>query len=381
MSRQRARDAIAGVMTDRIPQWDLPDHPDIARQLLDYDIWEDTERTAVDLWKHFDIDLIHCVLGGIAEWNFPLVRYYGEADYVDHPSVAPYRRAYPKPSHKPYTSMYDELGMTSSASYLGLAPTMAIQHRLFSDPDEVLDFHPLEHDHATRAERAAFFKTHYADKQARVGASGQYVGWYYHTLFMWPVEVFNWENFMVAAMTDPARFDEILRDFFELTKRDIAAMCEVGDLPAICCHDDLCSANGPMFSPDWYRTHIYPAYEEIFDLIHRAGKKVIYVCDGNLMPILDDLHATGMDGVAVDGCCDLATIKKRFSGKIMVGGMPASTLAMGSTDDIARMVAATADLMRDEPGYFFQCVAMNGSTPPDNVLAYQRAVAEFGARP
>ena len=382
MSKHRALEAIAGRYADRIPQWDFPDSPVLARKLLGYDIWQDTRRTAADLWRHFDIDLAHYLPGGIAEWNFPLVRYYGEAEYLEDESLADYRRAYcrPLPEAATYRSMYDELKRKSSASYWGLAPTMAMKEYGFSSPEDVLAFNPRDHERATFDERKAFFKKYYGEMQSLFGQSCLMMGWYYHTLFMWPVEIFGWENFMLAAMTDTERFNEILSQFLEITKRDIRAMCAVEELPLIACHDDLASAQGPMFDPAWYERYIFPRYREVFDIIHEAGKKVLFVSDGNIEVLLPRLAAMGADGIAIDKNTSLSAAVDSFSGKIICGGMDPAVISQGGEAEIEALVRQTVAVVKAQPGYFFQCPGMTGQTPIRNIERYQELIRKYGTR-
>ena len=380
MSKKRALDAINGIMSDRIPQWDFPDNVLLAEKVVPYDIWENTERTSIDLLKHFDIDMTHCITGGIAEWNFPLVRYFADAEYVENDDCTPYLRAYKKETQRPYQSMYDKLQMTCSASFWGMAPTMAMNGYAVDSSEDVLQFNPMEHDTFTLEERTSFFQNYYKEKQSLLGDDCLMMGWYYHTLFMWPVEIFGWENFMVASMTDEKRFQEILDQFFELSKRDFTALAAVDNLPLIGCHDDLCNSNGPMFSPVWYREHIYDRYSEITNILHRAGKKALFVCDGNVVPLLDDVAITGFDGIAIDGHADLKSTVEKFSGKIITGGMQPAIVSNGTLDQIEQLVKDTVEIVKDEPGYFFQSVGMIGKTPIKNVEHYQDCIKKYGKR-
>ncbi|MFA5687897.1 MAG: uroporphyrinogen decarboxylase family protein [Kiritimatiellales bacterium] len=380
MSRQRALDAINGVMSDRIPQWDFPDNILLAEKICGDDIWENTEKTTVELLKYCDIDMTHYIAGGVAEWNFPLVRYYNEAEFIQNDDTQSYLQAYNKKTEKPYRSMYDNLGMSCSASFWGIAPTLAMKKYMFDSPEDVLEFNPLEHDSATLDDRIEFFRNYYKEKQALLGDSCLFIGWYYHTLFMWPVEIFGWENFMLAAMMDSERFKEILDQFWEISKRDLSAMTAVDDLQLIGCHDDLCSANGPMFPPDWYRTFIYDRYAEVSSMIRAAGKKSVFVCDGNVSALLPDIAATGFDGITVDGQTDLNCVVKNFSGKIMVGGMKPTIVSNGTPEQIEQMIKSTVDIIKDEPGYFFQSSGLAGKTPVKNIEHYLHCIQKFGQR-
>ena len=381
MSKQRALDAINGIMPDHTPQWDFPDNPGLAEYLFDYDIWEDPLRTYVDLLKYFDIDTAHYLPGDIAEFNFPLVRYYGDATYTDDPSNDGYKRAYKPQVNKPYTSMYDSLGMSCSGSFWGMGPTLVMKDFYCKTPEEVLAFNPLEHDTHTLEERTKFFQQYYAEKQKLMGDSTLFFGWYYHTLFMWPVEIFGWENFMIASMMDPKRFEEILAQFLTLTIRDVTAMCSVESLDLIGMHDDLVSANGPMFNPDWYRKYIFPYYHEVFDIIHGAGKKLFYCICGNFMALLDDIYATGPDGIAMDVNNDLAKVTEKFTGKIIMGGgIKPDIITSGSKEDIDAMVKNIFEITKHEPGYFYQSHGMCGNTPIENVIFYQECIKKYSKK-
>jgi hypothetical protein len=382
MSKQRALAAIAGQSTDRIPQWDIPDSPELAQKLFDYNIWSDTRRTTCDLLKYFDVDLAHYLPGGVAEWNFPLVRYYHEAEYLEHPDTLDYRNAYTRAPKTDmiYRSLYDELRRQSIASFWGMAPTMSVKDYGFSGPEDVLAFNPLDHEHAILAERKNFFVKYYQDMQALLGENCLMIGWYYNTLFMWPVEIFGWENFMLAAMLEPDRFNEILLQFLEITKRDISAMCAVEQLPVIACHDDLSSAAGPMFDPNWYERYIFPHYHEIFQIIHDAGKKVLFVSDGNIDVFLDRLLATGADGIVIDKNTCLQLALEKFSGKIICGGLDPAIIANGTCAEIESLVSTSSTLVKKENGYFFQCMGMNGKVPVDKIEFYQECLCKYGKR-
>ena len=383
MSKQRAIDALNGVMSDKIAQSSPIDSVALAEQVLDYDIWEDPERSLVDLHKYVDIDLA-TAFGGIAEWNFPLVRYYADVEFIQDDGCEAYREAYHSGTgtvvERPYQSMEDELGRKVNGAYWGISPTLTYAEPLFTSPEEVLLFNPLEHDRHSLEERTEFFRSFYKREMELAGDSALVYGWYYNTLFMWPVEIFGWENFMMASMMDPERFSEILRQFLQITKRDMQAMCAVDDLLAIGCHDDLCSAKGPMFSPDWYDENIFPAYQEIFDIIHDAGKKIIYTIDGNVIPLLDRIYDAGVDGIAVDSNSDLATVVEKFTGKIIVGGLDPAVISQGGPEDIEKQVVETVQIVKNEPGFFFQNTGMTGYTSAENILYYQQCLDKYGVR-
>jgi hypothetical protein len=381
MSKERALQAINGKFSDRMPIWDYPDSPALGEKILKRNVWDDPYQACIDMYKHYDIDIVNNISGSQFEWNFPLVRVNGEAEIIDSPECEPYKKAFKPVPNKPYRSLYDITGMKSRAGYWGYGPTLAICKYAVNSPEEVLKFNPLEHDTFTLSERIDFFRKLYKERQNTVGDSALYMGWYYCTLFMWFVELFGYENFMVASMMDPDRFKQITLQFLELTKRDITAMCHVDDMPLIGCHDDICDARGPMFEPDWFRENIFPHYGEIFKIIHDAGKKVFFCTDGHMMPLLNDIRKFDIDGLAIDHNNDLKTILEAFSGRIVFGGfLDPSIAAIGSFSEIEAAVKANINLAKHEPGYFFSSGSVNGHVSNDKAEFYYECFHKYSRR-
>lgn len=379
MSKDRALKALNLEPTDRIPHWDVPDSPLYNEQVFDFDIWKNQKKTGVEVFKHFDIDITSYIPGDIAEYNFPIVRYYDEVEYGDDKDCQKYKRKVDL-SLKGYRSLADSLPRKVRGMFWGMSPTLMTIDYGFKDVKECLDFNPLEKDGFTFEERVSFFTKYYSENQALLGDTTLLGGWYYNTLFMWPVEIFGWENFMYAAMTDPQRFSEIMDQFFEISKRDMMAMAEVPDMKIIFSHDDLCSAKGPMFSPDWYRKNIFPRYQELWGPIQEKGIKIVYVIDGNFAELIQDIKSCNPDGIAFDPSTDIDTVFRNFSGMIIMGGGDPVVVSSGNPADIEAMVKKLCEYGRNEPGYFMQDTGLSGNTPPENIDFYFRYSEKYGTR-
>ena len=90
-------------------------------------------------------------------------------------------------------------------------------------------------------------------KSELIGEVGLYYYQLYTTLFMWGVEALGWEIFMLAATEDPRRFDaHFLKPMFEKSKKIIEMLSDL-NTPWVFCHDDIATATGAVFHPDWYR--------------------------------------------------------------------------------------------------------------------------------
>ncbi|MCZ7542964.1 MAG: hypothetical protein M5R40_05230 [Anaerolineae bacterium] len=61
------------------------------------------------------------------------------------------------------------------------------------------------------------------------------------------------------------------------------------DEEVIFCHDDIAMTPGPVFHPGFYEKYIFSRYEWIMEPAVRAGKKIVFVSDGNIDAFLERL--------------------------------------------------------------------------------------------
>jgi hypothetical protein len=187
------------------------------------------------------------------------------------------------------------------------------------------------------------------------------------------------ELFSYLLADEPDLFDEYMErgtDFkIELVKR----ARHVSEFPAIFDCEDIASKNGPLFSPTVMRRYFYPHLERLVAAYHEKGVKFIFHTDGNVMPILDDLVATGIDGLnplEVIAGMNLKEIRKRHKDLILIGGIDCSQLLPFGTTDQVR--AATKQAIRDAGPWYFpgSSTELHDNIPLDNVKAMVDAVGE-----
>jgi len=220
-------------------------------------------------------------------------------------------------------------------------------------------------------------------KISLVGDIGIYYYQYYTTLFMWGVEYLGWEIFLQAIALDPGGFKEKFLDFaFGQSLKAIKLLADI-DCPFVFCHDDLANANGPVCSPGWYDKYIFPRYEELWEPIKRAGKKVIFVADGNMEFFLERLVEVGVDGVMLESpATDFDLILKHFGDKIVIGGVETNLLTFGTPELIKKHVLKIYEKTKDLPGFALSTPGgIHGNIPLENLEAYFDTRVEFGFTP
>ena len=351
--RQDVLDALSGKFPNKIPSKETLDHPGIIRYVTGIDVYDDTPRAFDIAWRKLGID-IH-VAG--PEQNAPRPKVpggtweedgYRYSDYGVYPTRMPLEHAVGTPkTDDEWMFRYD-----TSQDDFDLQQTVA----------------------ELRAKNAAF--------NARYGEWAVLYHLYYTTLFMWPVVTFDWSPFMMAAASDPVRFDELLWQPWSRISRKHFETLAAMDEPVVFCHDDLGMTAGPVFRPEFYDKYIFSRYEWIMEPVFKAGKKLIFVSDGNIDAFLERLLEFPIAGIMFE---NPATSYERVlqtwgrAGRGFIGGISTRTLTFGTPEEIR---AHTQEVMlkgREYPGFIVSsCGQLPGNIPLENLLAYFRTRSELG---
>jgi hypothetical protein len=184
--------------------------------------------------------------------------------------------------------------------------------------------------------------------------------WFYNTLFMWPMLVFGYENFMLLCL-EP-EFERIMDEFAEINRRVFRAFARL-PVNFVTCHDDIVLANGPVVSPAWMRKHIFPRYEEYWSLLKDAGKEVIFMVDGCVDVFVDDVMTCGARGIISEPFTDYKAIARRYENCFIAGEGDNRILMHNDPAEIRAMVESMAETGRMSGGYMM-CI---GNHIPFNV--------------
>lgn len=364
MDRLRALKLMRLEPTDRIPMYEHFSNPDAEQALTGIDPWEHPKLARERFYEVTNVDF-----GGIPGSDDPIPRLpEGQASFTDDEGR---------------TSVRWGTGQSWHWDWGNLFPT--IEH--------VLAYKPLEHLDLSRAdfvanmdysisveEMARQFQDGLNHARMLAGDRCLVQGGFYNTLFMWPLLTFGWENFLELGAAYPDECKRILADFAELSRKVFKAW-SMTDVEVISSHDDICFQAGPVFNPDWLKEMIYPYYEEFWGYQKAAGKKVLFVCDGNVDRVADNVFACGADGIVSEPYTDWPTMAKKHPDKIFAGDGDNRVLATGDRDAIFAMVKRMTDWGKQYPGYLY-CIGNHipWDIPVKGVLAYFEAADLHGKR-
>lgn len=351
--KQDVLDALSGKFPERTPSKETLNHPGIINHVSGIDVFEDTPRAYEIAWRKLGID-IHSPL---PRGNAPRPKVPGGTWVVGNRRFA-------------------DVGVYPTSMVIEPCPDIEKSDDFWVYKyDPALDDFDLEADVAgLRAANGAF--------RRRFGDLAVHYHLYYTTLFMWPVVTFDWGPFMLAAASDPERFD---RHFWEpwshISRKRVEAIAAM-DEEVVFCHDDLAMSSGPVFPPDFYKKYIFPRYPYVMAPIFNAGKKLVFVCDGNMDAFLERLLDFPIAGIMYENPAtpfDRVLDTWGKAGRGFIGGIETSLLTNGTPDEVRSHTRQVIERGREYPGFILSsCGGLYGNVPLENMLAYFETRTEMG---
>ncbi|RMD78840.1 MAG: hypothetical protein D6820_09275 [Lentisphaerae bacterium] len=266
-----------------------------------------------------------------------------------------------------------------------------IAHKRFQSMEEMLRFSPLEQADFTgwhvvvdgdfSSEEVIYqrYRKNYPEEwgdQAPEGSPAS-VG-FYNTMFMWPMLVFGYENFMMLALQP--EFERIMDEFAEINRRVFRAFARL-PVNFVICHDDIVTPQGPVCSPAWMHKYIFPRYEEYWSILREAGKKVIFMVDGCVDAFVDDIMSCGAIGIISEPFTDYRRIARKYENCFIAGEGDCRILMRNNPEEIRNMVEQMVETARMSRGYMM-CIGNHipYNVPPEAVKLYFDLSAELGYR-
>lgn len=263
--------------------------------------------------------------------------------------------------------------------------------RRFKNLDEMRRFSPLEQGDFTdwhvvedgdfSSEEIIYeryrknYPAEWGDKAPEGSTAG--VG-FYNTMFMWPMLVFGYENFLQLCL-EP-EFARIMDEFAEINRRVFRAFARL-PVNFVTCHDDIVLTSGPVCSPAWMRKYIFPRYEEYWGILKDAGKEVVFMVDGCVDAFADDVMACGARGFITEPYTDFKAIAQRYDNPVLAGEGDNRVLMRNRPDEIRQMVERMVETAKMSAGYFM-CIGNHipFNVPPEAIKLYLELSAELAHR-
>lgn len=144
--------------------------------------------------------------------------------------------------------------------------------------------------------------------------------------------------------------------------------------------DDMGDVHGPFITLKQFREFILPRFKRQVEAFKKKGVWVLLHCDGNVMPIMDDLASAGID--AFHPCerkagMSLAHMREKYGDKIaLIGNVEASQLLpFGSYEEIDIQIRECFETAAPGGGYIFASDhSIHPGVPPEKArFLFERA--------
>jgi hypothetical protein len=263
--------------------------------------------------------------------------------------------------------------------------------RRFQSEEEMLRFSPLAQGDFTgwrivedgdfRSEEIIYqrYRRHFpAEWGDRAPAGSSAAVGFYNTMFMWPLLVFGYQQFLSICL-EPA-FARVMDEFAEINRRVFRAFARL-PVNFVVCHDDIVLTRGPVCSPAWMRRYIFPRYEEFWGILRRAGKEVLFMADGCMDAFADEVMACGARGIISEPFTDYKAIARRYRDCFIAGEGDNRVLLRNDPAEIRRMVESMVETGRMSGGYMM-CIGNHipFNVPGEAVKRYLDLSAELAYR-
>jgi len=193
--------------------------------------------------------------------------------------------------------------------------------------------------------------------------------------------------FCRAIYEAPEALDRIFAYHHEIGCRMAQAAGEANLGPIFFIGDDIAYKTSTLFSPQYLRQTCIPMLERMCDICHQYGLIVVFHSDGNVMGVLDDLIAAGIDGlnpIEPLAGMDIGLLKRRYGERlILVGNVDCSqVLPLGSAQDVIEATRACIRAASPGGGHLIGSSSeLTPSTPLANALAFYQTCRMDGRYP
>ena len=251
----------------------------------------------------------------------------------------------------------------------------------FDDVEDVLNFDAVkEYGLPNMDELVQYYERTYQDTRS-TNPDQVFTGGYYKTVVSGAIQAFGWDMFLSAA-ANRERFAKVLQGFAELTLHHAKAWAKTS-IEVYIQHDDMVWSEGAFMHPDFYRKAIFPHYKRMWDVLHDAGKIVLFCSDANFTEFVDDIALAGADGFIFEPMTALDYVVEKY-GKtkvIMSSKLDCRTLTFNTPREIKHEIDETLKIAKDCPGFVFAVGNhIPSNIPVDNALYFFDYLAQHWRR-
>lgn len=190
------------------------------------------------------------------------------------------------------------------------------------------------------------------------------------------------EGLGYALYENPRLVERALDRYVEWSSIVMERFNTIG-LDFVITYDNIAFNNGPFLSPQMFREIFIPRVKQVANVC-----KIPWVChcDGNIMPIIDDLLTLGMNGLhpIESRCMDLEMVKEKYGHRVCLWGNVdlRYVLTRGTPEEVEEEVKKCIQRAAKNGGYILgSSNGLPNYCKVENIWALAKAVKKYGKYP
>jgi uroporphyrinogen decarboxylase len=201
-----------------------------------------------------------------------------------------------------------------------------------------------------------------------------------------PRDLMGYMNLMVACVNNPEVVTKIVEKGIAHNIKMVELASKLG-ADFVITGDDIADNRSTLISPKMWQDIFEPYFRKLAEAFHSIGLYYWKHSDGNIMPVLDSLISSGIDGIdPIDplGGMSLETVKKEYGDRVAI---------KGNVNCVTTLVSGTSQQVIDEvkkciriagPGGGYVCSSSNSIHSGINPELYRtmvNAIHKYGTYP
>jgi len=201
-----------------------------------------------------------------------------------------------------------------------------------------------------------------------------------------PRDLLGYLQLMMACVSMPDVIIEIVKKGIDHNIKIVEQAASLG-AEFVLTGDDIADNRSTLISPKMWREIFEPHFRKLAEAFHGLGLYYWKHSDGNIMPVMDSLIASGIDGVdPVDplGGMSLAVMKEKYGDKVAIKGNVdcVNTLVNGTPQQVINEVKELIFIAG--PGGGYVCSSSNSihsGIKPELYKTMVDAIHKYGSYP
>lgn len=195
------------------------------------------------------------------------------------------------------------------------------------------------------------------------------------------------ELFVYLYAEEPALVSSWIESLNLLEIRRVHAIADYTLSPVTLVFSDIAFKDKVMFLPKFFKKEFYPCLKRLVEAYHEHRIKCLFHSDGNLMEILPDLIATGIDGlnpIEVTAGMSLKKVKELYGDKLfLAGGIDVSQLMVyGTKKEIEETAIQAIKDAGHGSGFFLgSTTELHNAIPGENIVTMIETTKKYGKYP